>query len=357
VAGGSDKTEKATPKKLADARKKGQVARSADLNGAAILLAGLMTLSLMGPAMWERILDATRRVLVLVASPDVVDRQGIGEIMGSIATSMALTVAPVALACALAGLGISVAQVGFKPSPESLKAQPSRLNPISGAKNLFGMRAVFETAKNLIKVAVVGAIAAMAVFPKLDEFAALVGMPPVQVLSTTCHMVFDVAIRATAAYVVIALLDFGYQKYDFAKKNRMEKKEVKDEAKSEGTPQEVKTAQRRRQMQAATARMMDAVPTADVVVMNPTHYAVALKYDSAQPAPVCVAKGQDHLALRMRAIAEEAGVTVVVEPPLARSLHGVVEVGRMIPEDTFQAVAQLLAYVYRVAGSRRGVAV
>jgi flagellar biosynthetic protein FlhB len=353
VSGGSDKTEKATPKKLADARKKGQVARSADLNGAAILLAGLMTLSLMGPAMWERTLDATRNILVLVASPDVVDRQGIGEILGSIATSTALTLAPVALACALAGLGASVAQVGFKPSPEALKADPKRLNPISGAKNLFGMRAVFETFKNVVKVAVVGAIAALAVFPKLDELASLVGMPPAELLSTACHTVFDIAIRATAGYAVIAMLDYAYQKYDFLKKNKMEKKEVKDEAKSEGTPQEVKTAQRRRQMQAATARMMDAVPTADVVVMNPTHYAVALKYDSSQPAPVCVAKGQDHLALRMRAIAEEAGVTVVVEPPLARSLHGVVEVGRMIPEDTFQAVAQLLAYVYRVAGARK----
>ncbi len=352
----NDKTEKATPKKLDDARKKGQVARSADLNGAAVLLASLLTLSFMGPYTWEKMMEATRQALILISQPSVVEREGIGEVLGSAFGSAALACAPLAVVCLVAGMAASVAQVGFKPSPAALKADPKRLNPISGAKNLFGMRMVFETGKNVAKVAVVGAIAALAVFPKLDELAALVGMPPAQLLAELCSTVLGIAQRAAVAYLFIAVADVLWQKYDFAKKNRMDLKEVKDEFKQMGLPAEVKAAQRRRQMQAAQARMMDAVPTADVVVMNPTHYAVALKYDSSQPAPVCVAKGQDHIALRMRAIAEEAGVTVVVEPPLARSLHASVEVGRMIPEEMFQAVAGLLAYVYRIAGQRKALA-
>jgi flagellar biosynthetic protein FlhB len=348
----SDKTEKATPKKKEDARKKGQVARSADLNGAVVLLAALLALSAAGPYTWSKVLEATYQVLALVSDPSVVERDGVGPLLASVFMSTGLAIAPLAFVCVIAGTLASVGQVGLKPSVEALKPDPKRLNPISGAKNLFGSHAVFETFKNIAKVSVVGAIAWMAVVPKLDELAGLVGMPPAELLATLCSTVLSIAQRAALAYLVIAIVDYAWQRYSHEKKLRMEVKEVKDEAKQQGVPAEVRTAQRRRQLQAATARMMDAVPTADVVVMNPTHYAVALKYDSSQPAPVCVAKGMDHLALRMRAIAEEAGVTVVVEPPLARSLYASVEVGRMIPEELFQAVAQLLAYVYRVAGAR-----
>jgi flagellar biosynthesis protein FlhB len=353
VSQGGDKTEKATPKKREDARKKGQVAKSADLTGAVILLAGLGTLSIVGPSTWAKVMDATREVLVLVASPGVVDRQGIGPLLGSAAMAFVGAVLPIAATCLVAALLIGVVQVGWKPSAEAMKPDLKKLNPLSGAKNLFGTRAVFETFKNIAKVGAVGAIAAMAVFPKLDEIASVVGMPPAQLLQQLCSIIMGIAWKATAAYFLIGAIDYAWQKYSTEKKMKMDKQEVKDEMKGMGLPQEVKNMQRRRAMQASQARMMDAVPTADVVVMNPTHYAVALKYDSSQPAPVCVAKGQDHLALRMRAIAEEAGVTVVVEPPLARSLHASVEIGRMIPEEMFQAVAGLLAYVYRVAGARK----
>jgi flagellar biosynthetic protein FlhB len=348
----SDKTEKATPKKRDDARKKGQVARSADINGAVVLLAALLTLSAVGPGVWGKLLASTRQFLALVSSPSVVDREGVGELLMSVGMSAGLAVAPVAVVCAIAGVLASVGQVGLKPTPEALKPDPKRMNPISGAKNLFGSRAVFETGKNVAKVAVVGTIAAMAVFPKLDELAGLVGMPPGELLSTLCHTVLGIAQRAAAAYLLIAVVDYAWQRYSHEKKLRMDKQEVKDEMKQQGVPAEVRNAQRRRQMQAAQARMMDAVPTADVVVMNPTHFAVALKYDSSSLAPVCVAKGQDVLALRMRDLASSSGVTVVEEPPLARALFASVEVGQMIPEEMYAAVAQLLAYVYRVAGAR-----
>jgi flagellar biosynthetic protein FlhB len=349
-----NRTEKATPKRRDEARKKGQVARSADVNGAVVLMASMLALSAFGPGMWERIATATREMLVLTTSPDVVSRDGIGELLATTGQVTALAVAPVAVVCALAGLVASVAQVGFKPSPGALKPDFKKLNPLTGAKNLFGPNAIFETGKSVTKVAVVGAIAALAVFPKLSELAALVGMPPAALVPMLAQTVLGIAQRAAGAYLVIAFADFGYQRWRHEKQLRMDKQEIKDEFKQTQLPQEVRSQMRRRAMSLSQARMMDAVPTADVVVTNPTHYSVALRYDPEQPAPVVVAKGKDHLAFRIREIAGEHGVAIVPDPPLARSLHATVEVGHMIPEELFQAVAQLLAYVYRVA--RRSLA-
>jgi flagellar biosynthesis protein FlhB len=347
-----DKTEKATPKKKEETRKKGQVAKSADLNGAVILIAALFSLSATGPFAWRTTMTATHDILIQISTPGVVSIDGSGVLMTAAGKAVLVAVGPIALVCFVAGVLVNVAQVGWKPSVQALKPDPKKLNPISGAKNLFGTRALFETAKNVAKVAVVGVIAFTAVKPKIDEVGGLVGLSPGDIVSTLGGLTLSIAQRTALAYLLIAVIDIAYQRYSFDKKQKMDKQEIKDESKSQGVPAEVKNAQRRRQMQAARGRMMAEVPTADVVVMNPTHFAVALRFTSEHPAPVCVAKGQDLMALRIRAIAEEAGVTVVVEPPLARSLHASVEVGRMIPEDFFQAVAQLLAYVYRIAGTK-----
>ena len=347
-----DKTEKATPKKREESRKKGQVAKSADLNGAVVVLAALLSLSALGPRAWTTVMDATRELLELVATRDPVTLQRTGPLLLGVAQATALAAGPLLLVCVLAGVLVNLGQVGFKPSAHALKPDPKRLDPIQGAKGVFGSRAVFETGKGIVKLGAVGLIAFTALYPHLEELGALVGMPPGELLGTLCSLGLSIARRAAFAYLGIAVVDVAWQRYSFEKKMRMDKQEVKDESKSQGVAAEIKSAQRRRQMQAAQGRMMDEIPTADVVVMNPTHFAVALRYSTEQPAPVCVAKGQDLLALRIRELAESAGVTVVVEPPLARSLHASVEVGRMIPEDFFGAVAQLLAYVYRVAGSR-----
>jgi flagellar biosynthetic protein FlhB len=168
--------------------------------------------------------------------------------------------------------------------------------------------------------------------------------------------VFAIAQRAAIAYLAIAAADAIYQRWRFAKQMRMDKQEIKDEHKQQELPSEIKGAQRRRSIELSRARMMDAVPTADVIVTNPTHFSVALRYDGEHPAPIVVAKGQDVLALRIRELARERGVAVVPDPPLARALYGSVEVGRMIPEELYEAVAQLLAYVYRVAGARKAAA-
>jgi flagellar biosynthesis protein FlhB len=346
---GNDKTEKATPKRREEARKKGQVAKSADLNGAVVLLASLLALSVFGPAMIERMEESMRIVLHLVATPDVVSREGVGQVLSAVFGSAARSAGPVIAVCALTGVAVNVVQTGIRPTPGAIKPDFKKINPLTGAKNLFGVRMVFETGKNLAKVGVVGAIAALAVFPKLDELAALVGMPPAQLLPMLASEVLHVAQRAAIAYLFIAFVDFGWQRYRHEKSLKMEKQEVKDEFKGQMLPPELRMAQRRRARELASARMMDAVPTADVVVTNPTHYAVALRYDSAAPAPIVVAKGTDHVAAKIRAAATEHGVSIVPDPPLARALHASVEIGGMIPEELFQAVAHLLAYVYRVA--------
>jgi len=347
-----EKTEKATPKKRDDARKQGQVARSADLSGAVILMSGLVALSAFAPAMYAAISDSTRQTLALISTPDVIDHDGFGEVLLSVSSSTVLAWLPVAAACLIAALLAGVVQVGVKPMPGAAKPQLKRLNPLTGAKNLYGKHMLFESAKSVAKVGVVGAIAALAVFPKLEELGALVGMPPAVLMPELVTLCLHVAQRAAAAYIVIALIDFGYQKWRNEKGMRMDVQEVKDEFKHDSLPAEVKSQQRRRAMTLANARMMDAVPTADVVVTNPTHYAVALRYDADAPAPVVVAKGTDHLAFRIREAAKSAGVAVVPDPPLARSLYAAVEVGRMIPEELFHGVAELLAYVYRVANRR-----
>jgi len=352
MSGGQDKTEKATPKKREEARRKGTVARSQDINSAAVLLCCLGVLAATGPIMLARLEDMMRDGFRLISTPSVVSEEGLGALMGAAGQVAAICVAPVALAALVAGVAASVAQVKWKPSAEAIKPDPKRMNPLSGAKNLFGPRAVFEAGKNIAKVLVVGAVVAIAVVPDLEELASLVGLPAPELLAKLASEVLGIAVRAAAAFVVIAAADYAWQRYQTEKQLKMTKEEVKQEFKNQQLSAEVRGAIRRRQIQAARARMMADVPQADVVVTNPTHFAVALRYDSENLAPVVVAKGQDLVAKRIRETAAEHDVPVVPDPPLARALHGSVEVGHAIPEELYQAVAQLLAFVYRLAGRR-----
>ena len=347
-----EKTEKATPKKREDARKKGQVARSADLNGATVLLAGLLALSVAGGAIVGRMQEGMHDTLLQVAAPGIVDRQGIGDLLLGAVRDTGMAVAPIAGACLVAGVLASVLQVGFKPSLKAAAPDPKRINPLQGAKNLLGPNALVEGGKSIVKVAVVGAIVAAALVPALPEMGAMVGMTPIQLSSHLADTIMGIAQRAAIAYLAIGVLDLVWQRRRHEKQLRMDRQEVKEEMKQQQLPAEVRMAMRRRQSSNARARMMAAVPEADVVVTNPTHFSVALRYDGTKQAPEVVAKGQDLLALRIREIAHEHGVPVIPDPPLARSLHKTVEVGRQIPEEFFAAVAQVLAYVYRVAGRR-----
>lgn len=353
-----DKTERATPRRQEDARRRGQVARSQDVNGSVVLLAGLLVLSLMGGKIVDGMATSMRDAFERIADPgSVISARGLESLAMASMQTIGLALAPIALVCVVAAVAANVGQVGLKPSAEALKPQPRRINPLSGAKNVFGPRMFFEGGKSILKVAVITVIVAMTLMPKMTELAATVGTSPVMLGNELASMVFTVAQRAAIAYLLIGAIDYAYQKWQHNKQLRMSKQEVKDEFRSHQLPAEVKGAQRRRMMQQARARMMAAVPQADVVVTNPTHFAVALKYDGTKPAPEVVAKGQDLIALQIKRLAAEHDVPVIENRPLARSLHSSVEVGQMIPEDLYQAVAQVLAHVYRVAGTARRKAV
>jgi flagellar biosynthesis protein FlhB len=348
-----EKTEKATPKRRKEARDRGQVARSTDLQGAVVLLAGIVTIGAAGPKLVERMADSMRAAIAQMSSPDVVSRQGIGTLLSHAGEAALLAVAPIAIACALAGVAVSLGMVGFKPSGKAVRPDPKRMNPWAGAKNIFGPNALVETFKSVAKVGAVAAIVAIALLPRLPEFGGMVGISPVDFGAILAGDMGSLVKRAAFAYLLIGIADFAWQRRRHEKSLRMDKQEVKDEAKEQNLPAEVRTALRRRAMEISRKRMMAAVPEADVVVTNPTHYSVALRYDGTKAeAPEVVAKGKGHVALRIREIAREHSVPVIPDPPLARGLYADVELGHQIPEQFFGAVAAVLAFVYRTAARR-----
>jgi flagellar biosynthetic protein FlhB len=349
-----DKTEKATPKRRQEARKKGQVPRSTDLNGAVVMGAGLIGIVALGPSVVASAAGSMRETLARIAHPDqVTSASGLSEIFHAVLNTVIRTVGPVAGLCLAAGLLVNIAQVGARPRLSAMKPDFKRLNPVNGIKGLFGKRVLFETGKALMKVAIVGAVVAIALVPQLMHLGASVGTSPGALGRLMGSGVMSIAERAVGAYVLIGVLDYVVQRRRHEKGLRMSKQEVKEEHKQHSLPPEVKAQIKRRQLQASRARMMAAIPQADVVVTNPTHYAVALRYDGSREAPEVVAKGKDLVAGQIRRIASEHDVPIVPNPPLARSLHASVEIGQMIPEELYAAVAQVLAFVYRAAARRR----
>jgi flagellar biosynthetic protein FlhB len=294
-----------------------------------------------------------RGAIEQISDPGIVSKQGIGLLMMSAGKATLLAVAPIALACMLAGVAASVGMVGFRPSGKALKPDFRRINPLSGAKNLFGPNALVETAKSIAKVGVIAGIVALALLPRLPEFGGMVGISPTDFGSILATDMGSLVKRAAFAYLFIGLADFAWAKRRTEKSMKMDKQEIRDEAKGQNLPAEVRSMIRRRQMEASRKRMMSNVPTADVVVTNPTHYSVALRYDTSRAdAPEVVAKGKGIIALRIRELAAEHGVPVIPEPPLARGLYASVEIGHLIPEEFFGAVAAVLAFVYRTAARR-----
>jgi flagellar biosynthetic protein FlhB len=349
-----DRTEKATPKHRKRAREKGQVARSTDLGGSLVLIAGLVALSAMGPRIVDAGAATFREMLGDISHPArATSAAGLTDLMHSALSTIALTVGPVAATCMVTGVLAGVAQVGLRPSAKTLTPDFKRINPVSGLRNLLGPNLLFEAVKSIAKVAVVGLVAGLALIPGLQDLASKVGISPVALGLIFGERALGIAQHAAFAYLAIGLLDYAWKRYRHEKQLRMTKQQVKDEARHHGVSSEVKAALRRRQMQAARSRMMAAVPDADVVVVNPTHFAVALLYDGSRGAPEVVAKGRDLIAAQIKRIAQESDVPVVSDPPLARTLHQSTEVGQVIPQELYAAVARVLAFVYRMAGRRR----
>lgn len=349
-----DRTEKATPKHRKRARDKGQVARSGDLSGSLVVIAGLLTVSMTAPGIADAGAATFREILGDIAHPArATTAAGLNDLMHSALSTIVVAVAPIAGVCVAAAIAGGVAQVGGRPRLQPLKPDFRRINPATGLRNLLGPNLPFEAIKATVKVAVVAAVAALTLLPGLTELAATVGIPPSALAALAGHRALGVAQHAAFAYVAIGLVDYGWKRFRHERQLRMTKQEVRDEAKQYGVSGEVKAALRRRQMQLARARMMAAVPDADVVVTNPTHFAVALRYDGSRSAPEVVAKGQDLIAVQIRRIAAENEVPIVSDPPLARALHSSTEIGQVIPEELYAAVAKVLAFVYRMAGRRR----
>ena len=349
-----ERTEKATPRHRQDSRKRGQVARSADVGGSLVLAGGLFVVNAMGSRMVDSLSSAFRGIFSEIASPTrVTSAAGLRGLMQTCETALLATVGPVAAVCLGAGLLAGAAQVGFRPHAKPLSLDFKRLNPVSGARNIFGPNILFETLKAVVKIGVISAIVALALIPGLTTLAADVGMSPAILGQVLGRRAFSIAQRAVYVYLAIAVIDYAWQRRRHERGLRMTKQEVKDELRQHGLPAEVLAAQRRRRMQMARNRMMAAVPRADVVVTNPTHFAVALGYDGSSTAPEVLAKGKDLIAAQIRRIAEEHDVPIVADPPLARALHGSTEVGQIIPHELYTAVAQVLAFVYRAARRRR----
>jgi len=343
-----EKTEEATPRRRQEFRERGQVARSTEINSVAVLLGGLVLLYLSAPLAYSglsRVMTwalgkALCEPITLASAHDLV----------CAATVRALgAVAPVAAGMVLVAVLASYGQVGLMITPESVQPKLTKLDPAQGFKRMFSLRAVMRMAFSMLKLAIIVAVFYLAIRNRIDEFLPLVHARAGGVFSYTCHMVVMVGFQVCAVLVIIALADYGYQRWEQERKMRMTRQELREEMKRlEGDPL-VKSRIRQVQREVARRRMMQELPTADVVVTNPTHYAVALRYDSAtMEAPHVVAKGRDRLAQRIKEIARDHAIPFVEDPFLARALYRAAELGEPVPYALYQAVARVLAYIYQI---------
>lgn len=343
------KTEPATPRRREEARKKGQVAKSQELNTALVLLgmAGLLVIG--GPWSLGRMANFVRKTLEGGLAGVEFSPAGMQALQGRAVICILSVAGPVMGLALVLGLLGQLLQVGFNVTAEPLKPQLARLNPVEGAKRIFSKRALVELGKACLKIGIVTYVAYMAVRGDIRRLPSLPWMEPVQAAALANGLVGKIGLWIGVCLLAVAAMDYLYQRWEYEESIKMSVQDIRDELKqTEGDPQ-IRSAIRARQRQLAQSRMMQAVPTADVVITNPTHVAVALKYDAkSMVAPIVIAKGAGFIAARIREIATENDVPIVENPPLARTLYDAVRVGREIPVDLYQAVAEVLAYVYRL---------
>lgn len=346
-----DKTEEPTSKKRADAKKKGQVGRSTELSTAFVLLIGFFIIKVMWAHIYGSIAAYTTYVFSHLNQP--VDTENILRIFIGIIELLAQTSLPIMIGIMLMGLAINVFQVGVNFNTEAIGFKPDKLNPINGFGRIFSKRSLVELAKSLFKIAIIGYFLYDFLKDHLMAMPQFIYFDLPNSLAQIADIVFSMAFEVIAVIIVLGILDYGYQKWQTTQDLKMTKQEVKDEMKqTEGDPQ-IKGKIKQKQRQMAMSRMMQEVPKADVIVTNPTHFAVALQYSKGMVAPLIVAKGQDLVAQRIKDIARDARVPIVENRPLARALYASAEVGDTVPAELYQAVAEVLAYVYRLKNRRR----
>ncbi|MCB0874324.1 MAG: flagellar biosynthesis protein FlhB [Thermoleophilia bacterium] len=351
-----DRTEKATPKRRDDARQRGQVARSMEVNTALGVLALFMLLAAFGGSVLSGLTATMIHYLGSAGQTgDISPARAIYELQDSGFGALRM-VAPFAVGALVVGIVGSAAQVRPGFFPKVIVPKFSALSPKAGIKRLVSIRSLARLVKDVIKLAAVASVTWWILSGEVDALMGLAGADPQRSIGVVSGIVMKLGMAVAATFVVIAVVDVVYERWQHEKDMRMTKDEVKREMKESDVAPEVKAQLKRRQREMAISRMMAAVPEADVVITNPTHFAVALRYARSMPAPMVVAKGADRVAFRIRAVATEHGVAVLEDPPLARSLFAAAEVGQYIPADAFSAVAEILAHVYRIAGREPALA-
>ncbi len=346
-----DKTEEPTAKKREDARKKGQVGKSQELNTAFVLLIGFFMLKILWDTIYLNIADYTKYILSHPAQ--TVDTETVIQLFLGIVELLAKTSFPIMLAIMFIGLGINFFQVGLNFNTEAMEPKLDKLNPINGFGRIFSKRALVELVKSIFKIIVIGAALYVVLVDHVLSMPQFIFFGLETSLGQIADIIFNMAFKICGLILVLGVLDLAYQKWQTTQDLKMTKQEVKDEFKqSEGDPQ-IKGKIKQKQRQMAMARMMQEVPKADVIVTNPTHFAVALEYHKGMVAPRVLAKGQDLVAQRIKEIARENGVAIVENKPLARALFASTEVGDSVPQELYQAVAEVLAYVYRLKHRQR----
>lgn len=345
-----EKTEEPTSKKREDARKKGQVAKSQELNTAFVLLIGFLILRILWEFIYGNIAEYTTYLYSHISQS--MSTEGITELFIGIMILLAKTVLPIMFAILTVGLAINIYQVGLVVSTEKLEPKLENLNPINGFGRIFSKRSLVELAKSIFKIIVIGYFLYLYLKDQIPLVPQFIFFDLPHSLATAADVIFTMAFQVVGVIMVMAAADYAYQKWQTTQDLMMSKQEVKDEFKQmEGDPQ-IKGKIKQKQRQMAMQRMMSEVPKADVIVTNPTHLAVALSYKKGMVAPLVIAKGQDKVAERIKEIAREHHILIVENKPVARALYEAVEVGGTVPADLYQAVAEILAYVYRIKHRR-----
>ena len=346
-----DKTEEPTAKKIEDTRKEGQVAKSTEISNAFALLFTFLTMKIMMSFLSGRLLGAFHtywREMHVYSTGDF-STNAAHKIFSNVILYVVITILPFLLIFMFIGFMVQRFQITWKVTTKPLQPKFNKINPINGFKRMFSGRALVNLFVSLAKVIVFGFISYGVIKDNLGVFTNAYDKSIDENLGILFDLIIELGLKISAVYIIIAFADLMYQKWKHKQDIKMTKQEVKDEYKNQEGDPKIKSQQKQRMMQASRRRMMQSIPEADVVITNPTHFAVALKYDNnSGTAPVVVAKGADYLAYKIKDIAMENDVEIVENKPLARMLYSNVEVGDEIPPELYQSVAEVLAYVYKI---------
>jgi flagellar biosynthetic protein FlhB len=348
-----EKTESATPKKRQEARKKGQVAKSSELPGAFILLFTFLSFLMYGGFLKDHFFKIFTVIFTDYLNTGV-SIDNVTALFGKLLIEGLTMLTPIFAVTMLTAVLGNYLQIGLLFTGDPLMMKFNKLNPIEGAKKILGPRAFVELLKSVLKITVIGFVVYTTLWSEKEQFLKLSHLSLENTLSFVSSLAVKLGLTIAVILVVLAIFDYIYQKYEYEKSLKMSKQDIKDEyKKSEGDPL-IKGKIKERQRKLAMQRMMQDIPHADVVITNPTHFAIALKYNaSAMQAPKVIAKGKDYVALRIKEIAKDHGIVMMENKPLARALYDQVELGESIPADLFQAVAEVLAYVYKIKGKSK----